>query len=225
MDILADLLSSGCFLCNNSEKFICSKCLLKLEIPVQRCIVCEKKSEGGVTHPLCKVQNPNSPEVFISLYEYNFIASKILKMAKYPPYYFYILRFLILNSNILFDKNTHFSCPIPISSAKMYEREFNQAEIITNALYSNSGIIEISILNRTRDTLPLYLLDKIQRKKELKDVFQGNFFNYLARLYGYKNVLIVDDLKTTGETIFQATKSLKKLGFESISAFSLFTTV
>lgn len=224
MDIIAELLSSGCFLCNSSEKYICSKCLSKFEPCIQRCIVCEKKSQGGVTHPLCKVMNPNSPDVFLSLYEYNFIASKALKLSKYPPYYFYLLRFLTFESGFYFDKDKFFTCPIPISSEKMYEREFNQAEIITKALFDVSGILEISILNRTRDTLPLYLLNKIQRRKELKDVFKGNYFKYLAQIYGFKNVLIVDDLKTTGETIFQATKALKKLGFESVSAFSLFAT-
>jgi len=224
MDILADLLSSGCFLCKSSEKYICSKCLSKFEPCIQRCIVCERKSQGGVTHPICKIQNPDSPDVFLSLYEYNLIASKTLKLSKYPPYYFYLLRYLTFQTDFRFDKDYFFTCPIPISAGKMYEREFNQAEVISTALFDSSGILEISILNRNRDTLPLYLLDKIQRKKELKDVFKGNHLKFLAKIYGFKNVLLVDDLKTTGETIFQATRALKKLGFESVSAFSLFAT-
>ena len=106
----------------------------------------------------------------------------------------------------------------------MYEREFNQSEIISNALFDTTGILEISILNRNRDSVPLYLLDKIQRKKELKNIFKINSLKFFADFFGYKNVLIVDDLKTTGETIFQAVKTLKKHGFNNISAFSLFTT-
>ena len=106
----------------------------------------------------------------------------------------------------------------------MYEREFNQSQIISRALYDMTGILEIPIINRSRDSLPLYLLDKIQRKKELEDIFKINTLKVFADLFKLKNVLIVDDLKTTGETIFQAVKVLKKQGFESISAFSLFTT-
>jgi competence protein ComFC len=224
MDIFADLLSSRCFLCKGKGKFICPKCLSKFEPSIQKCIVCENFSENGVTHPLCKITNPNSPDVYISLFEYNFIAAKVLKMSKYPPYYFYLLRFLILNYYPKLDSFSFFACPIPISANKMYEREFNQSEIISNALFDTTGILEISILNRNRDSVPLYLLDKIQRKRELKNIFKINSLKFFADVFGYKNVIIVDDLKTTGETIFQAVKTLKKHGFNNISAFSLFTT-
>ena len=224
MDVLAELLSSRCFLCKSAEKFICNKCLEKFEPSVPKCIVCEKKSEGRVTHPTCKIVFPNSPEAFISLFEYNLIASKTLKMSKYPPYYFYLLRFLILKFYPNLNNLDFFTCPIPISANKMYEREFNQSQIISRALYDMTGILEIPIINRSRDSLPLYLLDKIQRKKELEDIFKINTLKVFADLFELKNVLIVDDLKTTGETIFQAVKVLKKQGFESISAFSLFTT-
>lgn len=224
MDILAELLSSRCFICKGKEKFICSKCLQKFEPSIPKCIVCDRFSEGGVTHPTCKIQNPYSPEVFVSLYEYNFIAAKTLKMSKYPPFYFYLLRYLLLNSNPKVNNLDFFSVPIPISANKMYEREFNQSEIITRALFDMTGILEISIINRDRDSLPLYLLDKIQRKKELENIFKTNSLKIFANLFKYKSVLIVDDLKTTGETIFQAVKVLKNQGFNSISAFSLFTT-
>jgi len=203
MDNLAYFLNSGrCYLCNNTDEIICVRCFSKLQIL-------------EITEEISEVK-------LRSLYRYNFTASKILKLAKYPPFNFYILKYLIKNTKFSnFPRDTIF-CPVPLSSLKMFERKFNQAEVIAKEFAKKSKSEVFYFLRRKKDTSPLFNLNKFRRKNELENAFRVSFFARILSKKETLSIVLVDDLVTTGETISQCILTLKNFGFRNIQVLSLF---
>ena len=202
MDTLAKLINGKCYICDRgTEVVICEKCFNKLE------------PEGKVTSKKHRY-----------LFKYNEIASKILLMSKYSPYNFYILKHLISRAKIDLEVLPNsLLCPIPISSLKRFERKFNQAELISVEFSKKLKIPSLELLYRKRDSAPLFSLDIKRRQKELKDIFESRFFTKWL-LSENPDIILVDDLKTTGETLSQAEKALIKRGFKNITFLTLFST-
>lgn len=218
MDKLAEFLYGKCYLCERSGVVICQRCFSQLEIVHDQCFVCKNYSPDGKTHPGCRSEF--SPITFKSFYKYSPKSSRILIKSKYEPFEFYLLKFLIKNTELelCFPKDSIFT-PIPLSSLKMYERKFNQSELISKEVCKKFGFNSLNLLKRKRDTSSLYELGFWERKEQVSGVFEPNFF---AKLFQKHPIVIVDDLKTTGHTLGEAIKSLKNAGFENIHAFSLF---
>lgn len=92
--------------------------------------------------------------------------------------------------------------PVPISKKRKRSRGYNQVEDILKHVG-----IGYSTLKRVKNTLPMHsLLDKKLRKENVS----GSFESELA-VEG-RNILIVDDIVTTGSTIREVIKTLEKNG-------------
>jgi len=190
-----------CYICCNDGDIICDRCFLKLEFIYLNEQICNSK--------------------VYSLLRYNQIAAKILIMSKYPPYNFYILKFLISKLQIpKFPKNTFF-CPVPLSSLKMFERGFNQAEVIAKQISKDSSSV-VNLIRRKKDTQALFSLNKIFRRIELKKAFRISLYSKIIPNKQNIKIVIIDDLITTGETVTQCITVLKDEGFKDIQVLSLF---
>jgi len=143
-------------------------------------------------------------------------------MSKYPPFNFYILKYLIQKTPKPDYLDNSLLCPVPLSSLKMYERKFNQARLIAEEISKNSKYVVLNLLRRIRDTKPLLSLNKILRKKEVENVFRVSFWGRILPQKETLNIVLVDDLITSGETISQCIKALKDAGYSKIEVFSLF---
>ena len=198
MDYFANFVNSNCYLCNKPGLVICNYCFSKLE-----------------KLPLRAIDS-------YSLYSYNPIASRILLRSKYAPFNYYLLRFLVKNSMVeaVYPKDS-LLCPIPISSLKRFERKFNQATIITRDLSKKLNLPWTEIIYRKRDSNPLFALNRDLRKEELKDIFGLNF-GYQLLIKDFPNIVLIDDLITTGETLSQAKSVLLKAGFSRVFSLTLF---
>ena len=71
-------------------------------------------------------------------------------------------------------------------------------------------------IKRIKDTIPQYKLTKYEREENLKDAFEIE-----KRLPINTNILLIDDIFTTGSTFFEIIKELKKNGYKNITAFSI----
>lgn len=102
--------------------------------------------------------------------------------------------------------------PIPLSRKRRKERGFNQAELLAVRL---SGLLQIPNdtvhLRRVVDTIPQKKLGIEERKRNL-----ANAFLWTGQKISGKNVLLIDDIYTTGNTIDSAAKVLKKAGAEKV---------
>ena len=200
MDNFANFINGLCYICCKREGVICDKCFTGL-IPFR---------------------NETSSE--ISIYRYNEIASKILLMSKYPPYNFYILKHLIRRTSLDFSyPHNTLLCPIPISTLKMFERKFNQADLISTEFSKKLNINSQEIIKRVADTKPLFSMGRKERIQELSGIFKPTLLSKFL-INKFPNIVLVDDLRTTGETLHQAKEVLTQIGYKSVSYLTLFGT-
>ena len=102
--------------------------------------------------------------------------------------------------------------PVPLHRKRQRKRGYNQAEIIARELGKRLGIpVDMSVIIRERETTPQKELGQKNRRKNLKKAFclTGK------RLIG-KNILLIDDIYTTGSTIDAVAEVLMKTGCEKI---------
>ncbi len=115
--------------------------------------------------------------------------------------------------NLLLEKKIDVILPVPISKEREKERGFNQVE----ELLDNCKI-EYQRIRREKNTKHMYeLLDSKSRKENIYNAFKNEKLNIEG-----KNILIVDDIVTTGSTIREMIKEIEKLGTpKEIYIFSL----
>src|SRR5260370_1334885 len=115
--------------------------------------------------------------------------------------------------------NSDLIVPIPLSKQRKQERGFNQAEIIAAELSRVSGIpVDASSLIRKFHT-PIHRMGMDQKAREItvKNVFEV----VRPRLIAGKNILLVDDVFTSGATASFCAKVLKKNGAVKVNVFIL----
>ena len=110
-----------------------------------------------------------------------------------------------------------FAVPVPLHEERLKERGFNQTEKIFEDFFAKKNIPLEKILIRRVATPKLYQFGRAERQKILKGVFAAV---KPLDLRG-KNILIVDDIYTTGTTVSECAKVLKELGAAKISVLAL----
>jgi ComF family protein len=115
--------------------------------------------------------------------------------------------------------------PIPLAPKRYRERGFNQAELICLELMkinsSQNGLLmqlETNILIKPKDTEhQARIKDRIQRLKNIS----GSFAIIDAEKIKGRNIILIDDILTTGATLGEAKKVLKHAGARKIVAFTI----
>mgnify|MGYP000007800608 FL=1 len=107
--------------------------------------------------------------------------------------------------------------PIPLHRSKMRKRGYNQAELLAKQLSECMGIpMEKDVLYRIKKTRPLKEMNGEQRHRNLKGAFA------VSKSWNPRqNILLIDDIYTTGSTIERAAGILKKAGVENVYFLTL----
>lgn len=120
-------------------------------------------------------------------------------------------------------KNAHYIVPVPIHKNRHRKRGFNQSELIATQLSKNLNLKRPkNLILRIKDTKPLSKFTPAVREATLKNAF---FIRPEYNLQG-KNIVIVDDIFTTGATLNACAKLLheKKVNDVSCVTFSVVPT-
>lgn len=110
--------------------------------------------------------------------------------------------------------------PIPLSAQRLRERGYNQALLLARALHCPH--IETQWLQRSRDTLPQSRQNRAGRLRNLRGVFTVPP-QALPGLAG-RQILLVDDVITTGATLHAAAQALLQAGAAGVHAVALART-
>jgi ComF family protein len=114
----------------------------------------------------------------------------------------------------------HLVIPVPLHKAKHRERTYNQSDYICCGINEITGIPVIeNCLKRVRYTESQTRLDFSQRAANVKDAFRLNK-KYTEGIKG-KNIILADDLITTGSTILECARILKSAGCGKLLACSI----
>lgn len=108
--------------------------------------------------------------------------------------------------------------PVPISRTTFLKREFNQSEIIAKFLADILRIpLKNNILRRRNKTLPQSTLNKETRIKNIRNAFTAHNIRCIRN----KEILLIDDIFTTGNTVNECARILQQAGARRIVVFTL----
>ncbi|MBU4353430.1 ComF family protein [Candidatus Parcubacteria bacterium] len=107
--------------------------------------------------------------------------------------------------------------PIPLSKKRLRERGFNQSELIGKHLSARMSVrMETNVLYKKFHTeTQVSVKDKNERLKNLK----GSFGVKNPDMIRGANIILIDDVCTTGATISEARKVLREAGAKKVIAF------
>jgi ComF family protein len=107
--------------------------------------------------------------------------------------------------------------PVPLHSSRLAQRGFNQTELIFHAWAEDQGWVWLDALDRVRPTKPQWELELKERRKNLKGAFKVT----RPELVQGKTVLLVDDIVTSGITLNECAKALKRSGAGKVIGLAL----
>ncbi len=206
---------------------LCGSCRDELFEGIQLvCAVCGKPAPRNDSAPYfcgdCRYKS--KPDlIFLSAGDYEGILKKLIHKMKYGKKQSigeilseYLLEFIV-SQNIGLDEYDYI-IPVPLSSVKMRERGFNQAEFILRKL---SDYYRVPVLNkvllRRHHRYSQASLNRTDRLNNLKNVFRVSGKNTLAG----KKVVLVDDVRSTGSTVYFCSEKLFEAGVERIMVLTL----
>ena len=102
--------------------------------------------------------------------------------------------------------------PVPLHSARMREREFNQADVLAQLIAERHGERVLHALRRVRYTTTQTRLDREERMQNLRNAFR---VRHSRRVSG-SHLILVDDVFTTGSTVDECARVLKESGAASV---------
>lgn len=107
-------------------------------------------------------------------------------------------------------------CPIPLHWTRKFSRGFNQSELLAHALAQHTTFTVEHLLTRTRRTGRQVDRAKADRLHALDGAFR-----YCGPITAPPSVIVIDDLFTTGATLMEAAKTLKKAGVKHVCGLTV----
>ncbi len=225
MGLIDFLFPRFCLGCSRPGAYICRRCFKKLKTPKKTyCLYCKKQSYLGLTHPGClqKLYVDGA----LSLFSYYGLMIKIIKNVKYrlatavfeellngigPEYLdkLFAAKKLFLGATI---QST------PLTKSKLKSRGFNQADMVAKFFNRILGLEIGNYLVRVKEVLPqANLASSLQRHRNIRDSFK---IRPGAKVKN-KKIVLVDDVITSGATVKEAARVLKKGGAAKVYVLSL----
>ena len=207
------LFPKRCVSCGAIGKYICDRCFSKIEFVEKAiCPICQRQAIGGKTHPKCSGRFRLDGLVVACRYK------SPIKLAIQKVKYKWVYDIEKVLVNLLASQIWKFNLPqnsilvpVPLHPKRKNWRGFNQAEILAKTLAKKFGVGYSDSLIRIMETKTQVGLTKEERKKNVGGAFAFN--KKVAKKYiEGRNFILVDDVYTSGATMMEAAKVLKRLG-------------
>lgn len=200
-----------CGFCNNPNKnSLCKKCEIKL-----------KKYEIAKKEDFLRKKSKHF-DYLISMLKYEgCVREKIISYKFGEQAYLYkTFSKIILNNQNICDILCFYDIitPVPMYKLKKYERGYNQTELIAKELAKKLDIkIGSKYLIKNKNTKVQSTLSKMQREQNVKGAFTVKFKEEING----KSIILLDDIYTTGSTVNECAKMLKRAGAKEILVLTI----
>lgn len=184
--------------------------------------MCERASFDGQTHPGC--QTRYSLDGLTSFFRYDGSVKAVIKRLKYKPYLSDLADLLVrqfFNNNLIKQQfsNNFIVISVPLYSSRERSRGFNQARLIGKKIADKLGLQFVNgVLKRTRNTKPQVELKGKERRENILNAFVVSPNILISQ---YSNILLVDDVWTTGSTLRTCSNVLKRAGAKKVWAMTV----
>jgi ComF family protein len=209
--ILLDLIyPQVCGICGKLDKnAICKKCEIRLK----------KNAMFGVDN-YSNTTSYFNEHLYIFAYDGE-IRKTILnyKFNDRPYIYKTFINFLKNNLEMCVQiKKYDIIIPVPISKKRYKQRGYNQSGIFAKDLARELEIKYLeNVLIKLKDNIAQSLLNQDEREKNVQNVYKAISVEKIVN----KNILLVDDIFTTGSTLNECSKVLKEAGASNIGVFTI----
>lgn len=215
-DLLKIAFPNNCVSCNNalnkSESFICIKCFLSLHSymePIDN------------SNSLYQASNNKAINTAGAFWEFDKsgLTQKILHELKYNGNKKLGLHLgELIGKEFNFPQKIDYLIPVPLHKRKLKQRGYNQAEVLANGISLVTQIPTISALKRVK-----YTATQTKKSKEERITNVKKAFDIIDKIdLNNKQVVLIDDVITTGVTINECANTLiKKYPQINLSIYSL----
>jgi len=224
------ILPQRCLSCSeiiDSSGEFCGECWKQLEfIAKPYCNICGKRfSLKVLDNAVCGSCYSNKPSYDLarSLFKFNEYSKKIIHKFKYHDKTIFAGSFAKLLCNRYGEeiKDLDLIVPVPMNRFKRLLRMYNPAQVLAVEIAKIvDKTVKADILVKSKWTKAQTFLSKRQRKNNISGSIK---FNTKHNIMG-KKVLLIDDVITTGVTMNECAKILRKAGAESVYVMSVAMT-
>lgn len=218
--LLFPLFETGCASCGGPSRLaICDGCQARLEpLPAHRCSRCQGRLSGGSCR-LCRHTPPF--ETIVALGRYAGVLRSVVRDLKYhgrPDLGIWAGSQL---ARQLGPSEKGVIVPMPVHPRRRRERGYNQTEPVAWQLAKDLDLpYEPRLLVRCQHAAPSYQRDRQARWREALQAFRADE----ERLAG-RSVWLIEDVVTSGATIWGAASCLKAAGATGVRVATIARTL
>lgn len=200
-----------CGICNEINKeYICENCKSKLnKYSINKIIDCRKNKQVYYDY-----------QIKILRYE-DIVRKKIIDYKFNEKNYLYkTLEKIILNDKKIFGflKRYDIIVSVPMYKKRKLERGYNQTELIAKELAKDLNLtVSNKTLKKSKDTKKQSTLTKTERIQNIKNAFVITEASNVEN----KKVILFDDIITTGSTLNECSRILKKAGAKEVAILTI----
>ncbi|MDE2047224.1 MAG: ComF family protein [Betaproteobacteria bacterium] len=208
------MLSAQCRLCAGlSDAPVCAACVALAFAPRERCPVCAQPAPGARVCGRC-LREPPAFERGVALADYDELTRPLIEALKFhdtPGLAPWLAAHLCTAVGAL--PAPTLILPVPLSAERLRARGYNQAWELARALAQQLQLsARADLLLRVGERAPQAALTFAERRRNVKGAFACP-----APLHG-EPVWLVDDVMTTGATLDEAARTLRRAGAGAVSA-------
>jgi len=217
------LFAHACLLCGTASGTdrVCSGC--RRELPhhtLPQCPQCAIPTPDGQTCGTC-LKHPPAFDHSIAAFSYRFPVNQLIPALKYHS------RLAIaqvlgqhLAEAVANCPRPDLLIPMPLHPARIRQRGFNHATEIARVVATSLKLqLDFSCCKRVRDTPPQVALAYDQRRRNVRGAFECN-----STVEG-KRIALIDDVMTTGTSLDELAKTLKRAGALEVEAWVVARTL
>lgn len=209
--LVAIIAPFDCILCSKEDNVICLPCLADVFPGVDSvCVLCSQPSEHFAVCRACR-QTTDLERVWVAA-EYSGVPAELISRFKferlkaaYVPLAASldgVLSFIPFNTQIV---------PVPTATGRVRQRGYDQTVLLAK---------ELARLRKLPYSAPLLRMAHARQlgaSRKARQVQAGEMFRVKSDVEN-KNILLIDDVCTTGATLRAATKVLKEAGAANVQA-------
>jgi ComF family protein len=208
--IIGALAPHVCVGCGREGAVLCTDCAMALQPSPDRCYRCQGEGDSQ----LCKACQKSGPlNAVLAFTTYDGVAKQVIHSLKFGRAQAAAGSVAECIASRLEDLKCDLVLPVPTANRRVRQRGYDQAALIARRLARLKGWSYASPLRRLGTQRQLGQSRAIRRQQ-----LAGAFAVRQQRVVQGKQVLIIDDVITTGSTLEAAARSLLEAGATQVSA-------
>lgn len=224
-DTVSSALPSQCVICHAwPAQPVCHGCVTRFAQPQPRCQTCALPVPAGISRCGACLKSPPPLDTCLSAVAYAYPWSELIARYKFGdvPGWSATLAGLLRSMPWVEPalEAADLILPVPLSRQRLQQRGYNQAWELARQLAP--GKASPDLLLRIRDTPPQSALPRAERLRNVKVAFAVDPLRQ-TEVCG-KRVVLMDDVMTSGASLFAATQALRDAGAAHITGLVLART-